>query len=237
MRARIIRKSSAARGRARSRRSSSIRARIIGKSSAARGRVTFSPFSCDAGVITGSLRFTYKGIPMVKDPFDLALYSMLLWNTKPKTIIEIGSLRGGSALWLCDTAAAMGLDCKVISIDTRPPTGIAGPEFLRGDARKLEVNFYKMARPLLVIEDSDHEPETVLSVLKYFDHSMQSGEYIVVEDGIASVLHPERYPSGPLAAIDSFLEESGDRWEVDRRYCDFFGHNLTWNPNGYLRRK
>jgi hypothetical protein len=44
MRARIIRKSSAARGRARSRRSSSIRARIIGKSSAARGRVTFPPF-------------------------------------------------------------------------------------------------------------------------------------------------------------------------------------------------
>src|ERR1700760_3339553 len=47
MRARIIGKSSAARGRARSRRSSSIRARIIGKSSAARGRVTFPPFSCD----------------------------------------------------------------------------------------------------------------------------------------------------------------------------------------------
>jgi hypothetical protein len=37
MRARIARKSSAARGRVRSRRNSSIRARIIGKSSAARG--------------------------------------------------------------------------------------------------------------------------------------------------------------------------------------------------------
>ena len=44
MRVRIIRKSSAARGRARSRRSSSMRARITGKSSAARGRVTFPPF-------------------------------------------------------------------------------------------------------------------------------------------------------------------------------------------------
>src|SRR5712671_3864354 len=44
MRARIIGKSSAARGRARSRRSSSMRARIVGKSSAARGRITSPPF-------------------------------------------------------------------------------------------------------------------------------------------------------------------------------------------------
>ena len=43
MRDRIIGKSSAARGRMRSRRSSSMRARITGKSSAARGRVTFPP--------------------------------------------------------------------------------------------------------------------------------------------------------------------------------------------------
>jgi hypothetical protein len=47
MRARIIRKSSAARGRARSRRSSSMRARIIGKSSETRGRVMFPLVSCD----------------------------------------------------------------------------------------------------------------------------------------------------------------------------------------------
>ena len=40
----------AARGRARSWRSSSTQARIIGKSSAARGRVTFPPFSCDCPI-------------------------------------------------------------------------------------------------------------------------------------------------------------------------------------------
>ncbi len=40
----------AARGRARSWRSSSTQARIIGKSSTARGRVTFPPFSCDCPI-------------------------------------------------------------------------------------------------------------------------------------------------------------------------------------------
>ena len=49
-----------------------------------------------------SLSYTYKAIPTLKNPFDLALYSMLLWNLKPRSIIEIGSHRGGSALWLAD---------------------------------------------------------------------------------------------------------------------------------------
>ena len=44
MRARIVGKSSAARGRGRSRHSSSMRARIVEKSSATRGLVTFPPF-------------------------------------------------------------------------------------------------------------------------------------------------------------------------------------------------
>jgi hypothetical protein len=50
-----------ARGRARSRRNSSMRARIIGKSSAARGRVTFPPFSCNSDVITRPRRSARSG--------------------------------------------------------------------------------------------------------------------------------------------------------------------------------
>jgi len=57
----MVEKSSAARGRARSRRNSSMRARIIGKSSAARGRVTFPPFSCNSDVITRPRRSARSG--------------------------------------------------------------------------------------------------------------------------------------------------------------------------------
>jgi hypothetical protein len=57
----MVAKSSAARGRARSRRSSSTRARILGKSSAARGRFTFPPFSSDFDVITRPRRSARSG--------------------------------------------------------------------------------------------------------------------------------------------------------------------------------
>ncbi len=46
--------------------------------------------------------FTWKGILFVKGPTEIALYSMLLYELRPKTIIEIGAFNGGSAIWLAD---------------------------------------------------------------------------------------------------------------------------------------
>ncbi|MGY4353110.1 cephalosporin hydroxylase [Bradyrhizobium sp. GM7.3] len=42
---------------------------------------------------------TYKGLILLKTPFDQALYSEEL---QPKTILELGSYHGGSGLWLAD---------------------------------------------------------------------------------------------------------------------------------------
>lgn len=44
---------------------------------------------------TGTLRYTWRGVVCSKNPFDLALYPILLWKEKPATIIEIGSKEGG----------------------------------------------------------------------------------------------------------------------------------------------
>ncbi|MGB6324645.1 MAG: CmcI family methyltransferase, partial [Methylocella sp.] len=66
------------------------------------------PFSSDIpssllnSLQTGTMRYTYKGIPTSKNPFDLALYTRLLWDVKPRTLIEIGSCMGGSAIWFAD---------------------------------------------------------------------------------------------------------------------------------------
>ena len=53
----------------------------------------------------GHFLYTYKGIPTFKNPFDWALYPILLWEVRPKTIIEIGSNQGGSAAWLATHGA------------------------------------------------------------------------------------------------------------------------------------
>jgi cephalosporin hydroxylase len=60
----------------------------------------------------------------------------------------------------------------------------------------------------------------------------------VVEDGIISDL--SQLPdgdSGPHRAIRDFLTSHGDEYEIDGEYCDFFGYNMTWSSNGFLRKK
>jgi cephalosporin hydroxylase len=89
-----------------------------------------------------------------------------------------------------------------------------------------------------VIEDASHEYRHTLAVLRFFDPMMQSGEYLVVEDANVTDMGDEaRFDGGPGRAIAEFLADSGHRYEIDRDYCDRFGHNFTGNPNGYLRRR
>jgi len=94
-----------------------------------------------------------------------------------------------------------------------------------------------VTRPLMVVEDSSHLSGTTASVLEFFDPWLRSGEYIVIEDGILSDMRVgDLYDGGPLRAIEQFLAKRGDRYEIDRGLCDYFGRNVTWNVNGYLRR-
>lgn len=177
---------------------------------------------------------------MAKNPFDLSLYSMLLDEVQPQTIIEIGSYRGGSALWFADRCP----QAQVISIDVEAVGDLDHPRirFLAGDADDLSAVLPSafletIARPLLVIEDSSHQSGTVRAVLEFFDPWMRPGEYLVVEDGnVIAMGVADDFDGGPLVGIRAFLASAGDRWEIDRRYCDHFGHNVTWNVDGYLRR-
>ncbi|MBL7748296.1 MAG: hypothetical protein JNM19_12745, partial [Chitinophagaceae bacterium] len=50
----------------------------------------------------GHHRVTYKGVPAIKCPFDYVLYQMLIAELQPDLIIEIGTNKGGSSLYLAD---------------------------------------------------------------------------------------------------------------------------------------
>lgn len=190
--------------------------------------------------------YTYKGVQLVKSPFELALYPLLLWNLKPRTILEIGSKEGGSALWFADQAGMLGIDARIVSIDLLPVDAIRHDRitFLEGDGRNLGATLTddflaRLPRPWLVVEDADHLEETSTAVLDFFDPWLRVGDYIVIEDGILSNLFPETYPgcsSGPHRALKRFLSANGGRYRIDPLYCDFFGHNVTWASNGFLQK-
>lgn len=187
----------------------------------------------DAGFLAsyqaGVMRYSYRGLSCWKSPIDLALYMKLLWEAKPATIIEIGSKSGGSALWFADMAQAMGLPCKVVTVDIDPPLGLNDPRIsvLRGDALHLEDTLTaelcaQLPRPWWVNEDSAHTFESTGAVLAFFATRLRAGERMIVEDGVLDDLGmSESYRGGPNRALAGFLRDHPDEFEVDRDSCDF----------------
>jgi len=188
--------------------------------------------------------YRYRDVPFLKNPFDVALYTMFFWEQKPRTIFEIGSKSGGGALWMSDLLKNYGIDGHIYSIDVVPVTSLQRPNitFMEGNGRMLErtlkPEFLKdLPRPWLVIEDADHMYPTSLAVLKFFHSYILPDEYIVVEDGIISDLGGDpNCNSGPHRALKEFLADHENEYLVDARYCDFFGNNVTWNTNGFLKK-
>lgn len=191
-----------------------------------------------------SHNYSYRGVPMIKNPFDFAIYPILIWDQKPRAIIEIGSKDGGSALWMGDMLDNYGIDGHVYSLDIVGVKKVSHPRvtFLEGDGRELAESFspefmLTLPRPLLVIEDADHSYETSSHVLSFFHRYLDQGEIIVIEDGIISDLALDQgYNSGPHRALKEFLGGRRGEYDIDGRYCDFFGYNLTWCTNGFLKR-
>ena len=59
----------------------------------------------------------WRGVTILKDPLDLTIIQQLLWELKPRTVIEFGAYKGGSALWTADMLKMFGCKSRVISID------------------------------------------------------------------------------------------------------------------------
>jgi len=189
--------------------------------------------------------YRYRGVPMIKNPFDIAIYPLLLWDVKPRTIIEIGSKEGGSALWFADLMDNFGIEGHVYSLDIVRVSAVSHKRvtFLEANGRELEHTLTReflnsLPRPLLVIEDADHSYETSSAVLKFFHPYLKGEEYIVIEDGIISDLNQDPTTnSGPHRAIKEFIANNPGEYDSDSRYSDFFGYNFTWGTNGFLRKK
>ena len=187
--------------------------------------------------------YRYRGVKLIKNPFDFAIYPMIIWDLQPRTIFEIGSQAGGSAIWFGDLLENFGIDGSVHSIDVVKVTDVSHPRvtFYEGNGRALGETFSPKflecrPRPWLVIEDADHSYETTSAALQFFHPFLKKGDFIAIEDGIISDLTDDStYSSGPHLGIKEFLANFPEDYEIEARYCDFFGYNVTWCTNGFLR--
>ncbi len=188
----------------------------------------------------GHYRATYRGIEAFRCPFDYVIYQMLICEVKPDLIIEVGTYAGGGALYLADLLNNIGhgmvhtidIEKKSAEIVSRHPR-IA---LFTDGWKAYDLAAARIFPKILVIEDSTHMYENTLGVLRKFSPLVTPGSYFIVEDGVVSALGlGKKHNGGPLRAIREFLA-SDNSFEIDRRWCDFFGKNATFNPNGYLRK-
>ena len=194
-----------------------------------------------SGIDKGHYHVTYKGVTAIKCPFDYTLYQMLIMAIKPNLVLEIGTHQGGSALYLADLLELNGKG-EVHTIDlpenkehhllhTHPRIKVFKDGLIKYDTGIL--SSYPV---IFVIDDGSHQYHDCLDALLKFSPFVSKGSYFIMEDGIINALGREKeFNGGPQRAIREFLATNKD-FEVDRKYCDFFGPNATFNVNGYLKR-
>ena len=185
------------------------------------------------------IRATWLGSQALKNPLDLWVYQEIVYETRPELIVETGTYRGGSALYLASLCDLLGHG-EVVSIDVEPArddypahprvTYLAGRSST-DPAVVAEVRARAAGGPVLVILDSDHSQSHVEAELAVYASLVPVGCYVIVEDSNIGRIRKDLMP-GPFEAIESFLETT-DEFEIDREREKFL---ITFNPSGYLRR-
>jgi cephalosporin hydroxylase len=190
----------------------------------------------------GHHNIKYRGVKTLKCPFDYVTYQMIINQIKPDLIIEIGTHYGGNAFYLADILSLINDNGELHTIDIDEYDGVEildkHPRIKRflGGFENYDLSNTKGSSKILVIDDGSHVYEDVLKSLIRFKDVVSVDSYFIVEDGILNELgYSDRYNGGPLRAINEFLENN-DQYVIDRTWCDFFGRNATFNPNGFLKR-
>jgi cephalosporin hydroxylase len=189
----------------------------------------------------GHLNTTYRGVTMHKCPFDITMYQMIINDIKPDLIIEIGTFKGGGALYFADLLDIIGKgEVHTINIieDVDDQQIIDNPRikrFVEG-YQNYDVSLVNGFETVLVIDDGSHTAFDVLSAFNKFKHLVTPDSYYIIEDGVLSDLgYNSTYDGGPLQVMDEIINNNRE-FMVDRKWCDFYGENATFNPNGYLKR-
>ena len=132
---------------------------------------------------------------MLKDCATLNVNANLIYATKPGTIFELGTYKGGHAMWLYDQTMGHRLDTQIYAydIDLKLLDPLVTEEYkdqyprvhyVEGDLNKVEdlisADFLsKCPHPWIIFEDSH---VNMHGMFDRFDKHGEVGDYIVCED-------------------------------------------------------
>lgn len=180
--------------------------------------------------------FRWLGRPIIQFPQDMVAIQELIWNVRPRYVLETGIAHGGSLIFhasileLMGAGEVIGIDIDIRShnrdaIEAHPmsrrikmiqgssidPATVAQAAAVIGNAQ-----------PVMVILDSNHTHDHVLAELRAYSRFVQSGSYLIVLDTAVEDMPEDMFPNrpwgkgnNPRTAVDAFLKEN-NRFEVDR---------------------
>ena len=188
----------------------------------------------------GHHKLLYKDVPIIKCPFDYVIYQMILWEVKPDLIIEIGTNWGGSALYFADLLDIIGHgEIHTIDIEDMACAEVKKHpriKFFKEGYQHYDLKNAEGFEKIIVIEDGSHTYGDVIETISKFSSVVNKDSYLIVEDGIIDKLGWKRkYNGGPNKAIKEFIL-SNKNYIIDRKWCDLFGINATFNTNGFLKK-
>jgi len=204
--------------------------------------------------------FTWMGRPIIQLPDDVFRIQEVIYQLKPDVIIETGVAHGGSLIFYASLCKAMDKG-RVIGID------IEIREHNRKAIEEHELNKFitllegssidpiivnkaksliKPDETVLVILDSNHSKEHVLSELIAYSPMVTPGSYIVATDGIMKDLigaprsHPDWEWNNPFEAAKEFLSKNSDfqMFIPEQPFNEGLIDNfcVTYWPDGWLKK-
>jgi cephalosporin hydroxylase len=182
----------------------------------------------------------FLGVRVLKCPTDLWVYQEIIFDTQPDLIIETGTAYAGSALYLASLCESIGRG-RVITVDINHAERHVPHEritYLTGSSTSTEIleqikNVIQEQERVMVVLDSDHSRDHVLTEMRLLAPLVSQGCYLIVEDTCVNgyPILPE-HGAGPMEAVKMFLQDTHD-FVIDRSKEKFL---LTFNPRGYLLR-
>ena len=202
-----------------------------------------------------SYNFSWMGRPVIQYPQDIVAMQEIIWNVKPDLIIETGIAHGGSLIFYASMLELLGGSGIVlgIDIDIREHNRIEIEKhsmfkrikMLQGSS--IDVNLVKQVeeiantrKNIMVVLDSNHTHQHVLSELNLYSKFVSKESYLVVFDTIVEDMPEDSFPerpwgkgNNPKTAVHEFLK-THDSFVIDKSIQDKL--LITVAPDGYLKR-
>ncbi len=193
------------------------------------------------------------GEPILNLPQDMFALQEIIFNTRPRFIIELGMAWGGSLLFYSTLMEVLGGE-RIIGVDTYIPDDLRQRlsrygrvserlTLIRGSSIEQDTlgqvqSIVGDCREVMAVLDSCHTHDHVLKELRLYSPLIGKGFYLVCGDTIVEDIPEQEHrprPWGPgnnpRTALRQFLREN-DRFVIDRNLNNKL--LLTCNPGGYL---